>query len=309
MVLSSESQPSPPSGTASAEAAAMADEACAYPVRAWPGVLLEMLAICGYGIWMLQGMALALGIYRSGRNEGLLPLALGAVFASLGLLVACLRLPRLGEWHGWRPAQHSRPTREALLVLTTYLPMLAVAGLVRGDNAFWATRLAGAALMLCSLVSLAYSARSFCTRLPGRAQSHSHQLSASRVVTAYYGGGLWLWLCLVTEDAGGHPAGTRPWIMALLLLALLLGLLEGMRWQAFHVSAGQAADGPRRSCRSRRYMGALLTYAVPSVALLLIDLSDAGTWLVGVAAVSCVVGKTIEQHAYEAALAGHLAPA
>lgn len=308
MVLSSESHPSPSSGKACAETAATADEARAYPLRAWPGVLLEMLAICGYGIWMLLGMALALGIYRSGRNEGLLPLALGAAFASMGLLVACLRLPWLADWHGWRPAQHSRPTREALLVLSTYLPMLAVAGLVRGDNAFWATRLAGAALMLCSLASLAYSARSFCTRLPGSAQAHSNQLSASRVVTACYGGGLWLWLCLVTEDAGAHAAGTRPWIMALLLLALLLGLLEGMRWQTFHVSAGQVADTPRRSCRPRRYMGALLTYAVPSVALLLVDLSDAGSWLVGVAAISCVVGKTIEQHAYEAALAGRLVP-
>jgi hypothetical protein len=181
-----------------------------------------------------------------------------------------------------------------------------VAGLVRGDNDFWATRLAGAALMLCSLGSLAYSARGFCTRLPGGAQPHSHQLSASRVVTAWYGGGLWLWLCLVTQDASRPPTGTRPWIMALLLLALLLGLLEGMRWQALHAPSGPLAAG-LRSCRPRRYMGALLTYALPSLALLLIDLADAGTWLIGVAAVSCLVGKTIEQHAYEAALAGQFA--
>ena len=45
------------------------------------------------------------------------------------------------------------------MALACYLPMLAVAGLTRGDNDFWATRLAGAALMLCSVGNLIYSAQ------------------------------------------------------------------------------------------------------------------------------------------------------
>lgn len=284
------------------------DAPAACPAPSYPVIVLQVLATSGYGIWMLLGMALALGIYRDGRSEGLLPLTLGAIFVSLGLLVACLRLPWVSEWHGWRPARNSWPTREALLALCTYLPMLAVAGLVRGDNNFWATRLAGAALMLCSLGSLAYTVRSYCSRLSAEAQQHSRRLPASRVVTAWYGGGLWLWLCLVSQDANPHPAGTRPWIMALLLLALLLGLLEGMRWQSFQLAARQPEGRPRHA-RPARFVAALFTYALPSVALLLIDLFDAGSWLVGVAAVSCLVGKTLEQHAYEATLAARLARA
>lgn len=276
------------------------------PPATYPMVLLQMLATSGYGIWMLLGMALALGIYRDGRSEALLPLALGAIFASLGLLGAGLRLPWVSEWHGWRPARSSWPPREALPALSTYLPMLAVAGLVRGDNDFWATRLAGAALMLCSLGSLTYNVRRFCNRLAGSTQQHSRQLPASRVVTAWYSGGLWLWLCLVTQNDLAHSAGTRPWIMALLLLALLLGLLEGMRWQAFNPPAGTVVDARRRSYRPIRFVAALCTYAVPSVALLLIDLFGAGTWLVSIAALSCLAGKTLEQHAYEAELVEQL---
>jgi hypothetical protein len=306
MALSSKPRPFPAAAGTHGDPVAEPEPTRACPAPRYPVIALQVLATSGYGIWMLLGMALALGIYRDGRSEGLLPLALGAIFASVGLLMVCLRLPWVSEWHGWRPARGSRPTREALLALSTYLPMLAVAGLVRGDNTFWATRLAGAALMLCSLGSLAYTVRSFCSRLGTEAQPHSRRLPASRVVTAWYGGGLWLWLCLVSQDADPHPAGTRPWIMALLLLALLLGLLEGMRWQTFQTPLPHVADGYPRSYRPARFVAALFTYALPSAALLLIDLFDAGTWLVGVAALSCLVGKTLEQHAYEGALAERL---
>lgn len=42
---------------------------------------------------MLLSLALALGIYSTGRGEALVPLALGCLFVSAGLLTACLRLP------------------------------------------------------------------------------------------------------------------------------------------------------------------------------------------------------------------------
>jgi hypothetical protein len=273
-----------------------------YPVPpAYPASLLRVLALSGYGLWILLGLALALGIYRGGRSEALLPLALGAVFVSTGLLVACLHLPGLSDWHGWYPARRSRPTREALLALAAYLPMLAVAGLVRGDNAFWATRVAGAALALCSVASLFYTVRNYRMRLSAGVLRCSSQLPVSRIIAAWYAGGLWLWLCLAAQDGAVHPAGTRPWIMVLLALALLLGLIEGLRWQALSPPGRPAVQ--RMRGRTARFVAALFTYAVPSVALLVVDLSDAGVPLVALAAVSCLLGRTIEQRAYEAALA------
>jgi succinate dehydrogenase hydrophobic anchor subunit len=290
----------PSSDTQACPSAATAGEQSCPAPPAYPESLLRVLALSGHGLWMLLGLALALGIYRSGRSEALLPLALGAAFISAGLLAACLHLPGLSQWHGWHPARRSRPTREAMLALAVYVPMLAVAGLVRGDNVFWATRVAGAALALCSVASLAYSVHRYRKRLPASMLRCSAQLPLSRIVAAWYAGGLWMWLCLATQDGAVHPAGTRPWIMVLLVLALLLGLVEGLRWQALGQPEGRPA-GMRG--RSARFVAALFTYAVPSLALLAVDLSDAGVPLVALAAVSCLLGRTIEQRTYEDVLA------
>src|SRR6185312_1094558 len=116
--------------------------------------LLQVLATTGYGIWLWLGLSLLLGLSPPGRSGTLIPLGLGAVLAGSGLLLACLRIPGLASWHGWLRRPGHRPTRSALMALATWLPVLAVAGLAHGDNGFWVTRLAGTALMLCSLVSL-----------------------------------------------------------------------------------------------------------------------------------------------------------
>ncbi|WP_049621357.1 hypothetical protein [Frateuria defendens] len=259
----------------------------------WPSVLLQVLAVSGYGIWLLLGIALTLGIYRDGRGEALVPLTLGAGFVSLGLLAACLPLPRAPTWYGWRPGRGSWPTREALLALFAYLPMLAAAGLVRGDNDFWATRLAGAVLALCSAACLACNP--CCGQAAAAGPREGGMLSAvGRGVSACYSGGLWLWLCLAAQDESVHPAGTHSWIMVLVALALLLGLIEGVRWQALQPEA--AAPRPLRPVR---FVAAAFTYALPCVALLLDDQLDAGPLVVGVAALSCLAGKTIEQRLYE----------
>jgi len=290
------------SDTQACVSAVPADERPCPAPPSYPGALLRMLALCGHGLWMVLGLALALGIYRNGRSECLLPLALGALLVSAGLLVACLHLPGTSYWHGWRPAWRSRPTREALLVLATYLPMLAVAGLVRGDNAYWATRLAGAALAACSVASLVYAVHSYRARLTAGVMRCSAQLPVSRVVVAAYAGGLWLLLCLAVQDGAVDADGTRPWIMVLLVLALLLGLIEGLRWQALGQPEGRLSTRRMRD-RTARFIAALFTYAIPSLALLVVDLSDAGVPLVAIAAISGVVGRVIEQRTYETALA------
>src|SRR6185312_7288150 len=134
----------------------------ARPHRA--AALLQVLATTGYGIWLWLGLALLLG--------------LGAVLAGSGLLLACLRIPGLASWHGWLPRPGHRPTRSALMALATWLPVLAVAGLAHGDNGFWVTRLAGTALMLCSLVSLLLATHDDRARLPPTLQRATALLPA-----------------------------------------------------------------------------------------------------------------------------------
>lgn len=285
------------------QSAAVDDGASAARVRPRRvgATLLQVTAFSGLGLWMLLGLALAVGVYSSGRGDSLVPLALGALLVAIGLLAACVRAPWMPTWHGWRIGRHTRPTRDALIILATFLPMLAVAGLARGDNTFWATRLAGAALTLCSLVSLTVTGYGdIKRRMPGLDMRLLSQLPLSRVVSAAYGGGLWLWLCAVDQD-GGNAADPRPWIVGLLLLALLRGLVEGMRWQG--VLQRLPAPRARLEQQPRRYLAASLIYAVPCIALILASFDDGRLFMAVLATLSCMVGMSIELSLYDGALA------
>ncbi len=275
-------------------------ESSAHPHAGAPGrvaIALQVLADTGYGIWVLQGVALACGIFRDGRGESLVPLAVGALFVLAGLVVASLPVPGLPAWHGWHPGRNAWPTRPALIALAGFLPVLAVAGLTRGDNDFWATRLAGAALMLCSLGSLIHGMP---RRLAPARLASSAVLPAGRVMAALYGGGLWLWLAVAADGRiaiGPAQPQHQPWLLVLLIMALLLGLTEGMRWHALRRSdAGSMPQGGR--IVPARFAAALLGYAIPCVALLLADRWQAGGALALLAALSALVGRALEQRLY-----------
>lgn len=275
-------------------------ESSARPHPGAPGriaIALQVLADTGHGIWVLQGMALAFGIFREGRGESLVPLAVGALFVLAGLVVASVRVPGLPAWHGWHPGRNAWPTRPALIALASFLPVLAVAGLTRGDNDFWATRLAGAALMLCSLGNLIHGMprRIAPARLAGSAV-----LPVGRAMAALYGGGLWLWLFVAADGriaVGPAQPQHQPWLLVLLIMALLLGLIEGMRWHALRQSeAGSTPQGDR--VIPARFAAALLCYAIPCVALLLADRWQASGALALLAALSAMVGRALEQRLY-----------
>lgn len=261
-------------------------------------VLLQVLATIGYGLWMLLGMSLALGIYSDGRGEVLVPLVLGVVLVGVGLLLASLRLRWAPAWFGWQPGRSIWPGREAMVALLCYLPALAVAGLARGDNDFWATRLSGAALMLCSLTCLVYAAPR--PELVGLGGSRllAAQLPVGRVVSALYGGGLWLWLCVSGQGTDERIGDLHPWILGLLLIALVLGLVEGSRWHALEIPRPLAT----RRHPSLRLLAAGLTYGVPCLTLLWTELAGEALPLAAVAALCHLLGRWLEQQLYGHAL-------
>lgn len=277
------------------------------PPTYWRGAesvapLWRVLAASGFGLWAWLGLALLLGLYPADRNGTLMPLLVGALLAGSGLLVACLPWRGASDWYGWRPWRDSRPSRAALLALATFLPMLAVAGLVREHNIFWATRLAGAALTVCSLSSLAYTGYRFCRQLSPPAQRAATSLPISRLVFAGYAGGLWLWLCVLALDEPKPRHGLYPWIMVLLALALLLGLLEGLAW---HSLAGSSSDGGvarEQALRPARFAAALFTYVIPCIALLLTRHEGVGLIAAALAVPSCLLGKCVERSLYESLL-------
>lgn len=247
-----------------------------HPARNLLASVLRVLANSGYGLWLLLGLALALGVYPAGRGEALVPLALGAMLVSLSPLAAALRLSAAADWLGWRFGRGSRPNRRAMLAMVTYLPMLGVAGLVRGDNLFWATRLSAAVLALCSLLCLVHA-------MPGAAvRREGWTRWLARVISAGYAGGLWLWLCLAAQESAHLRAiYSVAWILALQLLALLFWLVSGQRYRGSWNDSG-------------RLVFLALVYLIPCVIVLLAQLHGPREWLIALAAVSCVVGKSVE---------------
>ncbi|WP_199097697.1 hypothetical protein [Dyella sp. ASV21] len=264
--------------------------------------LLHVASSGGFGVWLLLGLSLAIGVYPAGRGDVLVPLALGGLLIGTGLLSACLHAPWMPNWHGWRIGAGSRPTRDALIALATILPVLAVAGLARGDNTFWVTRLAATALAVCSLTSLIITAFGDARRrVPAMDLRLATQLPLSRVITAAYGGGLWLWLCVAGQDSDGTDDASMNWIILLLMLALLRGLVENLRWQS--VLMRLPGLHPRMELQPRRYLAVVLEYAVPCAALLLASFDDGRLLAAGVAALSCLWGMGIELSLYDEALA------
>jgi hypothetical protein len=269
-------------------------------------ILLRVLAISGYGLWIWLGMGLALGMERIGRCDMRMPLILGTALVGAGLLLVRLRLPAASDWYGWPPGRSRWASRAALMALVTFLPVLLVIILGDGHGHTPAMRLAGVALMLCSLVSLVYTAYRYRSRLSPGLQRVSSSLPVSRLVTAWYGGGLWLWLCMMVQGGLEPPQSAYPWILLLLALALLLGLLEGMRWQSLGVPHGAGSEMEVHDVPPARFVAALFIYVLPCAALLLTDRFGGGLLAAAVAVPSCLLGKMLEQHVYETALAGEL---
>jgi hypothetical protein len=264
--------------------------------------LWRILAASGYGLWAWLGLALVLGLYPAGRSGTLMPLSVGTALVGAGLLAACLPWRGAPDWYGWRPRRDIRPTRAAMLALATFLPMLAVAGLARDGNIFWATRLAGAVLTLCSLASLTYTGYRFRQQLSVSSQRAAASLPVSRVVFAGYAGGLWLWLCTLAQDEPAAPVNLYPWILFLLTLALLLGLLEGQGWQALGGSARHGNATHEGALQPARFVAALFTYVLPCTALLLAREDGVDLIAAAVAVPSCLLGKWLERHLYESQL-------
>lgn len=248
-----------------------------FTTRSLLGSALRVAANSGYGLWLLLGLALALGVYPAGRGDALVPLALGALLVSLHPLAAWLRLRGVDGWLGWRFGRGSRPTRRALLAMAAYLPMLGVAGLARGDNLFWATRLSAAVMAACSLACVVHA-------LPGEMGSREGWGRwFARLFSAGYAGGLWLWLCLVAQESDHLGAiYSVSWVLALQCLALVSWLAS---WRG-------GGNGARQ--RSARLLLLALVYLIPCAIVLLAQLHEPRELLIALAAVSCVAGKSVE---------------
>ncbi|MEO7149974.1 MAG: DmsC/YnfH family molybdoenzyme membrane anchor subunit [Rhodanobacteraceae bacterium] len=191
-------------------------------------IFFTVLGGAGYGLWCLLGVALALGVYPYGRDTVLGPLAIGFVFVSAGLISSTLHLGRpLRAWRAFSQWDSSWLSREGLASLATYLPAFAVAGLGRGDNLFLPTRIAGAVLAICAIVTIVCTARIY-TSLKPIAGWRDPRVLPLYLLFGLLSGGLWLRAYLAFNP--GRPLAPA-FALALILIAVIAAALKFDYWK------------------------------------------------------------------------------
>jgi len=183
----------------------------------------------GYGLWFWLSLSfLASPGGHSAYVAHLLGLAAGFVLVSLGLLSSTLHLGKpLRAWRAFSQWRTSWLSREGVLAVATYVPLVALVGLGVSGSAL-AKPLAPALLALLAALSLATVA---CTAMIYASLKPIPAWSQALVVPAYLGfalltGGLGA-LALLATDAAAHELA----VLALLMLAVAMVVLKRRYWR------------------------------------------------------------------------------
>jgi len=183
----------------------------------------------GYGLWFWLSLSfLASPGGHSAYAAHLLGLAAGFVLVSLGLLSSTLHLGKpLRAWRAFSQWRTSWLSREGVLAVATYVPLVALVALGVSGSAL-AKPLAPALLALLAALSLATVA---CTAMIYASLKPIPAWSQALVVPAYLGfalltGGLGA-LALLATDAAAHELA----VLALLMLAVAMVVLKRRYWR------------------------------------------------------------------------------
>ena len=183
----------------------------------------------GYGLWFW--LSLSLLVSPGGHSAfatHLAGLAAGFVLVSLGLLSSTLHLGKpLRAWRAFSQWRTSWLSREGVLALATYVPLLALAALLVSGSAL-AKPLAPVLLVLLAVLSLATVA---CTAMIYASLKPIPAWHHRLVLPAYLGfalltGGLASLAVTSVDDAPPEPAA-----LALLMLAVAMVVLKRRYWR------------------------------------------------------------------------------
>lgn len=192
------------------------------------------LSGAGYGLWLLLGLALALGLpVGNAKHIVLLMLAVGFVLTTTGLLcsVAHLGQPQRA-WRALSQWRSSWLSREGVAALLCVLVAGALAAAIACDLSAHAVRVAGAALAPCALVVVYCTARIY-TSLPTIAAWHNRHVLPVYLTLALLSGGLWLWtLAAFTADESPIRAfAAMPARLALIVIIVVAAACKAVYWR------------------------------------------------------------------------------
>jgi len=286
-------------------------------------IFFTVLSGAGFGLWALLGGALALDVYPHARLAVSLPLVLGFVFASAGLLSSTLHLGRPARaWRAFSQWDSSWLSREGVASVVTYVPAFVIAAcLCTGVHPVW-IRATGAVMLACAVATVVCTARIYTSLKPVAAWRDPRVLPLY-LLFAFWSGGLWLWTCL-SFVATTH---SLPFAIGLLAVGAIAAALKWMYWRSLDslhaVTAGHATglerfgavrafEGPttqenyllremafvlaRKHASRLRGIALLLCFALPALLELIGLLAPvAARACAPLAALSCTAGLFVER--------------
>jgi len=209
-------------------------------------LLFTTLSGAGYGLWFVIGVVLAIGEYPEGRGIVLVPLAIGLLLTSVGLLssVAHLGQPRRA-WRAlsqWRSSWLSREGVAAFLCLPV---VFVIAWRIQSFHDVPKVRLAGVGLAFVAMLTVYCTARIYSSLRTIPAWHHWRVLPVY-LLLAIQTGGYWLWAVMAWRaDPPREPDGIDtaiPWLLALAVTTVASALLKRGYWR--HVDRGECPATP-----------------------------------------------------------------
>ncbi|HSX61429.1 MAG TPA: DmsC/YnfH family molybdoenzyme membrane anchor subunit [Tahibacter sp.] len=214
-------------------------------------IFFTTLSGAGYGLLALLGAGIALGWWPRDTTATLVPLAVGGVLVSAGLLSSTAHLGRpLRAWRAFSQWRSSWLSREGVASVATYLPLLAlgVGAFSAAPGTGWnaAQRIAGALLALGAYVTVFCTARIY-SSLRTIPAWHDAHVAPAYLLFAAYTGGLWLWPLGAIWRRGADEfdrLGIAPWLLAgVVLAALAAALVKLLYWRRIDDPAPVAQIG------------------------------------------------------------------
>jgi len=168
---------------------------------------------CGYGLLFVLGIVALLDPHTIGRTQGLLAVAMGALFAAAGLLSSMFHLGQPQRaWRAFTQWRSSWLSREGVAAVCSFIPVLTFGfGLWFGEDASF-LRIAGGLLAFFAIVTVGCTARIY-TSLKTIHAWHNDRVLPGYWLLALLGGAAWWQLLQRVVD----PVATTPYV--------LLGLL------------------------------------------------------------------------------------
>jgi len=211
-------------------------------------IFFTVISGCGYGLLFLLAVMLALAPQVLDQHEALAALALGVIFAAMGLASSLLHLGQ--PQRAWRALSQWRSSwlsREGVAALVTFAPALALAWLLwRGDLGS-AAREAGALLACCALLTVWCTARIY-SSLKTIFAWHNTLVLPGYLLFALLGGSVWLWLL----DALVGASRLQPLLpLAAAISAALAAALKRDYW--ILVDRGASASTPESATGLGRF--------------------------------------------------------